>query len=551
MAISANRLELLQIARSVAAEKNIDERVVVDAIESAITKAALSRYGAIHDIVARIDPRSGELTITRRQTVVPTRDDVLNEAQQIALEDAQKMKSDVTVGYVFTEKLPLFDFGRVMSLTGKQVITQKVREAERQKQFDEFKDRVGEIINGTVKRIEYGNIFIDIRGQGEGIIRRDQTLPRETINVGDSVRAYIYEVKHELKGPQIFLSRSHPGFMAKLFTQIVPEIYEGVIEIKSVARDPASRAKLAVFTQDNSIDPVGACVGMRGSRVQEVVNELGGEKIDIIPWSPDPATFIVNALQPAEVSKVVMDEDENRVEVIVPEDQLSLAIGRRGQNVRLASQLTGWSIDILTEEADRERREKETAQLVDLFITALEVDDMMARLLVSEGFESIEDLANTSVDDLMEIEGFDQEVAEELQTRAHEYLELKAKEVDDKIAALNVEPALLELGGITKEIAIALGEGDVKTVEDLAGLVSDDLRGWFEVKNGERIHEKGILEKFNLSPEDADAMIMEARVAMGWVEAEEVEPETETEVEDAAQEEDNQEGVAVTTDGQA
>ena len=370
MAISANRLELLQIARSVAAEKNIDEKVVIDAIEGAITKAALSRYGAIHDIVAKIDTKSGELTITRRQTVVPTHDEVLNEAQQIALEDAVKLKPDVEVGYVFTEQLPLFDFGRVMSLTGKQVITQKVREAERMKQFDEFKDRVGEVVNGTVKRAEFGNIFVDL-GRGEGVIRRDQTLPRETLNMGDRVRAYIYEVKHELKGPQIFLSRSHPGFMAKLFTQEVPEIYDGVIEIKSVARDPASRAKIAVFTSDNSIDPVGACVGMRGSRVQAVVGELGGEKIDIIPWSPDPATFIVNALQPAEVSKVVLDEDENRVEVIVPEDQLSLAIGRRGQNVRLASQLTGWSIDILTEEQERERREKETATLVDLFINAL------------------------------------------------------------------------------------------------------------------------------------------------------------------------------------
>lgn len=518
MAISANRLELLQIARSVAAEKNIDEKVVIDAIEGAITKAALSRYGAIHDIVAKIDTKSGELTITRRQTVVPTHDEVLNEAQQIALEDAVKLKPDVEVGYVFTEQLPLFDFGRVMSLTGKQVITQKVREAERMKQFDEFKDRVGEVVNGTVKRAEFGNIFVDL-GRGEGVIRRDQTLPRETLNMGDRVRAYIYEVKHELKGPQIFLSRSHPGFMAKLFTQEVPEIYDGVIEIKSVARDPASRAKIAVFTSDNSIDPVGACVGMRGSRVQAVVGELGGEKIDIIPWSPDPATFIVNALQPAEVSKVVLDEDENRVEVIVPEDQLSLAIGRRGQNVRLASQLTGWSIDILTEEQERERREKETATLVDLFINALEVDDMMARLLVSEGFESIEDLAGTEIDDLMEIEGFDQEVAEELQARAREHLELKAKELEEKISGLQIEQALLDLDGITPQIAIALAEGGVKTVEDLAGLVSDDLRGWFEVKNGERVREAGILDSFNLSSEDADAMIMAARVAMGWVEA--------------------------------
>ena len=518
MAISANRLELLQIARSVAAEKNIDEKVVVGAIESAIQKAALSRYGAALDILVRIDQKSGELTITRRQTVVATRDEVINELQQIALEDAVKIEANVEVGHVFTEALPLFDFGRVMSLTGKQVITQKVREAERAKQFEEYQDRVGEIVNGTVKRVEYGNIFVDL-GRGEGVIRKDQTLPRENLNMGDRVRAYIYEVKHEQKGPQIFLSRAHPGFMAKLFTQEVPEIYDGVIEIKSVARDPASRAKIAVFTSDNGIDPVGACVGMRGSRVQAVVGELGGEKIDIIPWSPDPATFIVNALQPAEVAKVVLDEDENRVEVVVPEDQLSLAIGRRGQNVRLASQLTGWSIDILTEDQERERREKETATLVELFINALEVDDMMARLLVSEGFEKIEDLANTDLDDLMTIEGFDEELATELQARANDHLERQARELEEKIKSLNIEADLLNLEGMNPQMAIALAQNSVTSIEDLAGLVSDDLRGWFEVKNGEKVREPGYLDAFNLSQADADALIMAARVGMGWVEA--------------------------------
>lgn len=518
MAISANRLELLQIARSVASEKNIDEKVVVSAIESAIQKAALTRYGAALDILVRIDQKSGELTITRRQTVVATRDEVVNELQQIALEDAVKIDANVEVGHVFTEALPLFDFGRVMSLTGKQVITQKVREAERAKQFEEYQDRVGEIVNGTVKRVEYGNIFVDL-GRGEGVIRKDQTLPRENLNMGDRVRAYIYEVKHEQKGPQIFLSRAHPGFMAKLFTQEVPEIYDGVIEIKSVARDPASRAKIAVFTSDNGIDPVGACVGMRGSRVQAVVGELGGEKIDIIPWSPDPATFIVNALQPAEVAKVVLDEDENRVEVVVPEDQLSLAIGRRGQNVRLASQLTGWSIDILTEDQERERREKETATLVELFINALEVDDMMARLLVSEGFEKIEDLANTDLDDLMTIEGFDEELATELQARANDHLERLARETEEKIKSLNIEDDLLNLEGMNPQMAIALAQNGVTSIEDLAGLVSDDLRGWFEVKNGEKVREPGYLDAFNLSQADADALIMAARVGMGWVEA--------------------------------
>lgn len=518
MAISANRLELLQIARSVAAEKNIDEDVVVGAIEGAIQKAALARYGAALDIAAKIDTKSGELTIKRRQTVVPTYEDVYNDAQQISLEDAKKIDPSVEVGHVFEEFLPLFDFGRVMSLTGKQVITQKVREAERLKQFEEYQDRVGDIVNGIVKRVEYGNVFIDL-GRGEGVVRRDQTLPRETLNMGDRVRAYIYEVRSEVKGPQIFLSRSHPGFMAKLFAQEVPEIYDGVIEIKSVARDPASRAKIAVFTADSSIDPVGACVGMRGSRVQAVVAELGGEKIDIIPWSPDPATFIVNALQPAEVSKVVLDEDENRVEVVVPEDQLSLAIGRRGQNVRLASQLTGWSIDIMTEEQEKERREKETATLVELFTGALEVDDMMARLLVSEGFETIEDLANTEIDDITSIEGFDDEVAQELQNRARDHIEREEAALIAKLEELGIEQELLDLEGITPDMAVALGEGQIKNLEDLAGLVSDDLRGWFEVKNGERVREAGLLDKFNLSVPDADALIMAARIAMGWVEA--------------------------------
>ena len=518
MAISANRLELLQIARSVAAEKNIEEKIVVDAIESAIQKAALTRYGAGLDIVAKIDQKSGELTITRRQTVVHTQDDVFSDAQQISLENAKKIDASVGVGHVFEEKLPLFDFGRVMSLTGKQVITQRVREAERAKQFEEFQDRVGEIVNGIVKRVEYGNVFIDL-GRGEGVIRRDQTLPRENLNMNDRVRAYIYEVRSEIKGPQIFLSRAHPGFMAKLFTQEVPEIYDGVIEIKSVARDPASRAKIAVYSSDPSIDPVGACVGMRGSRVQAVVGELGGEKIDIIPWSEDPATFIVNALQPAEVSKVVLDEDESRVEVVVPEEQLSLAIGRRGQNVRLASQLTGWSIDIMTEEQEKERREKETNELVALFTNALEVDDMMARLLVSEGFETVEDLAATDAEEISSIEGFDDELANELQSRARDHLEREEAQLIERLEALNIEQELLDLPGVTPQMAIAFGENEVTSVEDLAGLVSDDLRGWFDIKNGERVKEAGILEKFALSTADADNLIMNARIAMGWVEA--------------------------------
>lgn len=536
MAISANRLELLSIARSVAYEKNIEEEIVLEAIEEAISRAARARYGADHQIDARIDPKTGELTLKRKQTVVATQEEIENPSQQISLNVARRIDPSVDVGHVFEEDLPLFDFGRVMSLTGKQVITQRVREAERDKQFEEYKDRAGEIVNGIVKRIEYGNVFVDL-GRGEGVIRRDQTLPREMLNMGDRVRCYIYDVRREPKGPQIFLSRAHPGFMAKLFEQEVPEVYDGVIEIKAVARDPSSRAKIAVFSHDNSIDPVGACVGMRGSRVQAVVGELGGEKIDIIPWSVDPATFIVNALQPAEVSKVVLDEDENRVEVVVPDEQLSLAIGRRGQNVRLASQLTGWSIDILTEDEERSRREKEANERTELFMNAIDVDEMMARLLVSEGFETIEELAYVDLGDLLQIEGFDEDVSAELQARAREHLEREQTELDARRRELGVEDAVLELPGVTLQVAIKLGEGGTVSVEDVAGLVSDDLRGWFEVKNGERIRMPGLLDGLNVPVEAADALIMAARVAMGWVEAEaeaEVEAAAEGEAEDSA-----------------
>ncbi|MCU0881280.1 MAG: transcription termination factor NusA [Hyphomonadaceae bacterium] len=518
MSISANRLELLQIARSVAYEKNIDEDIVLGAIEEAIQKAARARYGMDHDIRAKINAKNGELTLTRVQTVVENQDAVENPTQQIPLSVAQRMQADVAVGHEFTDELPLFDFGRVMSLTGKQVIMQRVREAERDKQFDEYKDRVGDIINGIVKRVEYGNVFVDL-GRGEGVIRRNEGLPREMLHAGDRVRCYIYDVRREAKGPQIFLSRAHPGFMAKLFAQEVPEVYDGIIEIKSVARDPSSRAKIAVLSNDSSIDPVGACVGMRGSRVQAVVGELGGEKIDIIPWSEDQATFIVNALQPAEVTKVVLDEEEGRVEVVVPDEQLSLAIGRRGQNVRLASQLTGWTIDILTEEEESSRREKEAATLSELFMGALEVDEIMARLLISEGFETIEDLAWIDLGEILNIEGIDEGTAEELQTRAREHLEREANAQNEKRIALGVEDGLLEIPGITLPMAVMLGEGGVKTVEDLAGLVSDDLRGWFETKNGERVREPGILESLDMSAEDADGLIMQARLAMGWIEA--------------------------------
>jgi len=527
--ISANRLELLQIADAVAREKSIEKEIVIEAIEEAIQKAARSRYGAEHDIRVHIDTKTGETTITRVVTVVeddlePVMDPEtglelpMNDNAQKRLTDALVDDKDAFVGKTYVEELPPFEFGRVQTQMARQVVTGKVREAERERQFEEFKDRVGEIVNGVAKRVEYGNVIVDL-GRGEGIMRRDQSIPREAFQVGDRVRAYIYDVRRETKGPQIMLSRAHGGFMAKLFAQEVPEVYDGVIEIRAVARDPGSRAKMAVVSNDSSIDPVGACVGMRGSRVQAVVAELQGEKIDIIQWNPDEATFLVNALAPAEVTKVVMDEEDERVEVVVPDEQLSLAIGRRGQNVRLASQLTGWQIDIMTESQESERRQREFAERTALFQEALDVDEVIAQLLVTEGFASVEDVAYVELSEVAAIEGFDEDTAEEIQARARDYLDREAAEFDAKRRELGVEDAVLEIDGVTLPMAVALGEGEVKTVEDLAGLVPDDLRGWYEAKGAERVREAGMLETFALSPEDAEALIMRARIAVGWVEA--------------------------------
>lgn len=528
--ISANRLELLQIADAVAREKSIEKEIVIEAIEEAIQKAARSRYGAEHDIRVHIDTRTGEMTITRVVTVVAD-GAVENEYAEQTLTDALKVDKEAAIGKTYTEILPPFEFGRVQTQMARQVVTHKVREAERERQYDEFKDRISEVVNGTVKRVEYGNVIVDL-GRGEGIMRRDQAIPRENFQIGDRVRAYIYDVRRETKGPQIMLSRAHGGFMAKLFAQEVPEVYDAVIEIRAVARDPGSRAKMAVVSNDSSIDPVGACVGMRGSRVQAVVAELQGEKIDIIQWSPDEATFIVNALAPAEVTKVVLDEEDERVEVVVPDEQLSLAIGRRGQNVRLASQLTGWQIDIMTESQESERRQREFAERTTLFQEALDVDEVIAQLLVTEGFAAVEDVAYVEAEEIASIEGFDDDTAEELQARARDFLEREAAELDAKRRALGVEDGLLQIEGLTIAMAIALGTGEVKTVEDLADLVPDDLRGWFEAKDGARVRQPGLLESFNLSPEDAEALIMRARVVMGWVEAPEViEDEAELELE--------------------
>jgi N utilization substance protein A len=515
--ISANRTELLQIAEAVAREKSIEKEIVIEAIEEAVQKAARARYGAEHDIRVHIDPKTGETTIKRVVTVVSDDEEIENTYANKALADALVDDKDAFVGKTYEEQLPLFEIGRVQTQMARQVVMGKVREAEREHQYEEFKDRVGEIVNGSVKRVEYGNIVVDL-GRGEGVVRRDQAIPRETFQVGDRIRSYIYDVRRETKGPQIMLSRAHGGFMAKLFAQEVPEVYDGVIEIRAIARDPGSRAKMAVISNDSSIDPVGACVGMRGSRVQAVVAELQGEKIDIISWSQDEATFLVNALAPAEVTKVVMDEEDERVEVVVPDEQLSLAIGRRGQNVRLASQLTGWQIDIMTESQESERRQREFAERTALFQEALDVDEVIAQLLVTEGFATVEDVAYVEPDEIAAIEGFGEETAEELQARARDFLEREAAELDEKRRGLGVEDGLLEIDGVTLPMSVALGEGEVKTVEDLAGLVPDDLRGWYESKDGERVREPGILDAFTLTPEAAEALIMNARVAMGWVE---------------------------------
>ncbi|MGJ4857520.1 transcription termination factor NusA [Labrys sp. La1] len=532
MAVSANRLELLQIADAVAREKVIDRQIVLAAMEDAIQKAARSRYGQETEVRAEINPKTGEIRLSRLLQVV---DQIENDAVQILLEDARRKNPAAQIDDWIAETLPPFDFGRIAAQSAKQVIVQKVREAERDRQFDEFKDRVGTVVNGLVKRVEYGNVVVDL-GRGEAVVRRDELLPREVFRPGDRIRAYLFDVRREQRGPQVFLSRTHPHFMSKLFEQEVPEIYDGVIEVKAVARDPGSRAKIAVISRDSSIDPVGACVGMRGSRVQAVVGELQGEKIDIIPWSPDVATFIVNALQPAEVSKVVLDEDSEKIEVVVPEAQLSLAIGRRGQNVRLASQLTGWDIDILTEAEESERRQKEFVQRTQTFMTALNVDEVVGQLLASEGFRTVEEVAYVDPSDVSSIEGFDEETAGEIQTRARDYLTAVEEEFDAKRKALGVEDELKTVEGISTAMMVALGENDVKSVEDLAGCATDDLVGWTERKDGETTKHAGYLDGFELSRDEAEAIIMAARVKAGWVEAP-AQAEEETAEEEAADEE--------------
>ncbi|NHN89672.1 transcription termination factor NusA [Acetobacter conturbans] len=487
MDTSVARPELLLVADAVAREKLIDREEVLEAMEQAIQKAGRAKYGHEKDIRATIDRKTGEVRLSRWTEAVEA---VENEETQIPLHIARKFKADIELGEHLIDPLPPIDFGRISAQTAKQVIVQRVREYERKRQYDEFKDRVGEIVNGTVKRTEYGNLMVEI-GSAEALLRRDELIPRETFRNSDRVRAYIYDVRDEPRGPQIFLSRTHPAFLAKLFAQEVPEIYDGIIEIKAVARDPGSRAKMAVISRDASIDPVGACVGMRGSRVQAVVAELQGEKIDIIPWSPQAATFVVNALAPAEVSKVVMDEDAGRVEVVVPDDQLSLAIGRRGQNVRLASQLTRWDIDILTEAEESERRQEEFRRRTGLFVEALDVDDVIAGLLVTEGFDTIEDLAYADPDELGNIEGFDESVVEELMRRAEGSLVRKEEELDEKRQELGVTDEIVALNAFTNQMLVTLGEKGVKTLDDLADLAGDEL---IEILGTESIDEEAANE---------------------------------------------------------
>jgi N utilization substance protein A len=513
MAVSANRLELLQIADAVAREKSIDRGIVIAAMEDAIQKAARSRYGSETEVRAEINPKTGEMRLSRLLLVV---DKVENDASQVSVEDAKRRNPAAQSGDYIAEALPPLEYGRIAAQSAKQVIVQKVREAERDRQYMEFKDRISDIVNGIVKRVEYGNVVVDL-GRGEAIVRRDEMLPRETFRNGDRIRAFIYDVRREPRGPQIFLSRTHPQFMAKLFAQEVPEIYDGIVEVKAVARDPGSRAKIAVISRDSSVDPVGACVGMRGSRVQAVVNELQGEKIDIIPWTADPANFVVNALAPAEVAKVVLDEDKQRMEVVVPDQQLSLAIGRRGQNVRLASQLTGWDIDIVTEQEESEHRQAEFEKRTKLFVETLNVDEVVGQLLASEGFTSVEDLAIVDEKEIAGIEGFDEDTAQQLQARAREYLGKLEAELDAKRKELGVADELTEVPGISTAMLVTLGEDGIKTVEDLAGCATDDLAGWSERKDGETTRTPGLLDGFELSREDIEALIMQARLKAGWV----------------------------------
>ena len=527
---SANQLELLQTAEAVAREKMIDPALVVEAMEESLARAAKSRYGAEMDIRVAIDRKTGRAAFTRVRTVVED-EELENYQAEMTVEQARQYLEDPAVGDQFIEEIPPVDMGRIAAQSAKQVILQKVREAERDRQYEEFKDRAGTIINGQVKREEYGNVIVDV-GRGEAILRRNEKIGRESYRPNDRIRCYIKEVRRETRGPQIFLSRTDPQFMAELFKMEVPEIYEGVIEIKSVARDPGSRAKIAVITNDHSIDPVGACVGMRGSRVQAVVNELQGEKIDIIPWNEDQPTFLVNALQPAEVSKVVLDEEAERIEVVVPEEQLSLAIGRRGQNVRLASQLTGLDIDIMTEAEESARRQKEFEERTQLFMETLDLDEFFAQLLVSEGFTNLEEVAYVELEELLVIDGVDEGTAEELQTRAREHLEEQSRKALERARELGAEDSLINFEGLTPQMVQVLAEDGIKTLDDFATCADWELAGGWTTVDGERVKDDGLLEPFDVSLQEAQDFVMTARITLGWVDPDDLVEDAEDAAED-------------------
>ncbi len=531
---SANQLELLQTAEAVAREKMIEPELVIEAMEDSLARAAKSRYGSEMDIRVKIDRKNGHATFTRVRTVVE--DEALENYQaELTVEQAKPYLANPQVGDEIVDEVPPVELGRIAAQSAKQVILQRVREAERDRQYEEFKDRAGTIINGVVKREEYGNIIVDV-GRGEAILRRNEKIGRESYRPNDRIRAYVKDVRREARGPQIFLSRTDPQFMAELFKMEVPEIYDGVIEIKACARDPGSRAKIAVISYDSSIDPVGACVGMRGSRVQAVVGELQGEKIDIIPWSDDHATFLVNALQPAEVAKVVFDEEANKIEVVVPDEQLSLAIGRRGQNVRLASQLTGLDIDILTEEEESKRRQAEFNARTKLFVDALDLDEFFAQLLVTEGFTNLGEVAYVDLDELLAIDGVDASTADELQTRAREHLEVANKAALDNARALGAEDSLIDFDGLTPQMVEALAKDGIKTLEDFATCADWELAGGWTTVDGQRVKDDGLLESFGVSLEDAQKFIMTARVMLGWVDIAELEGD-EQNVEDEDEQE--------------
>ena len=484
--IALPRPEIILTIDSIVAEKNVSRDVIFDAVEAAIVKIARAKYGFENDIVVQIDRGNGAISVYKHVTVVD--DDFINkvdeeglpmfsEMRHITISEMKKQNPDAKVGDVIETWLPSLTFGRSQFQSVRQIVLQKIKSAEKDNQYAEFKNKVGEIVNCTVKRIEFGNVYVDINGRAEGYLRRDELIPREILRSGDRIRAYILDVQRDNVGPQILLSRSHPNFMAKLFAAEIPEVYEGLIEIKAVARDPGSHAKVAVFTADSSVDPVGACVGMKGSRIQAIVNELQGEKIDVIEWSDDIVKLTINAIAPANVAKIIIDEDQKHIDIWVAEDQLSVAIGRRGQNVKLASMITGWKLDVLNSEEQEKKRADEDKLKIDQFVKILDVDDMLARMLVAEGFNSLEELTLVSEAEIASIDGFDENLAKELQNRANMFISKEKEENIKKLKENGVKSDLLDFSHLTDKQKLSLLNANIKTLDDLADLDSDELKG--------------------------------------------------------------------------